>query len=122
MWKTGYELPREVYMQTLWFIRTYPLMVEEREALIGKAPVMDGQPHGTTPGDPTGHIAVKRAELSLKIEAVDDALEAIPAEYRRSIMDNIVLRVPYHDYAARNTWKTWRRRFIFYVAKNMRFY
>ena len=122
MWKTGYELPKETYMQTLWFIRTYPQMKEEYLALIGKAPVMDGQPHGTTPGDPTGHLAVKGAELSVKISAVEDSIKTIPAEYRQSIMDNIVLRVPYKDYANIKTWKTWKRRFIFYVAKSMGFY
>lgn len=121
-WKLGYELPKEIYMQTLWFIRTYPQMKEEYTDLIEKAHVMDGQPRGTDVGDPTGQVATKRAELASKIKAVEDALFEIPVEYRMSVLDSIVLRVPYKDYASRKTWATYRRRFVYFVAKFMGFY
>ena len=115
-----YRLPKEVYMQTLWAIRNYPRLKEEYSCLIGKAPVMDGQPKGSSPGDPTGAAAVKSAELSEKIKCIDNALQLIPKEYRQGVLDNIILRAPYPDYAHENTWKTWRHRFIFYAATNMR--
>ena len=121
-WKLGYELPKEVYMQTLWFIRTYPQMQEEYEDTPEKAHVMDGQPRGTDIGDPTGQMAVRRAELAVKLEAIDRALNEIPAEYRQSVKDSIILRVPYRDYASRKTWATYRRRFVYFVAKYMGFY
>lgn len=121
-WKLGYELPKEVYMQTLWFIRTYPQMKEEYTDLIEKAHVMDGQPRGTDIGDPTGQMAVKRAELAAKIKAVENAMTEIPGEYRMTILDSIVFRTPYKDYANIKTWKNWRRRFVFFVAKYMGFY
>ena len=121
-WRSGYELPKEVYMHTLWFIRDYPRMKEEYMDIIGKAHPMDGQPRGTGVGDPTGQMAVKAAELSDRIGAIEAALGEIPQEYRQGVFDNILYRIPYSDYASRNTWKTWRHRFVFAVAKMMNFY
>jgi hypothetical protein len=120
-WKNGFDLPRAVYMQTLWFIRSYPDLKDEYMALLEKSHAMDGQPRGTTPGDPTGQTAVKISELSDRIHTIDRALGEVPAEYRQSLFENIVYRVPYKDYASRNTWKTWRRRFVYSVAVMMRF-
>ena len=117
-----YKLPKEVYMQTLWAIRDYPRLKEEYDSLFGRAPIMDGQPKGTTPGDPTGSIAIKSAELSSKIAAVEKALNRIPEEYREGVMNSIVYRADYPDYAHDNTWKTWRQRFVFYVARNKNLY
>lgn len=122
MWKKGYELPKEVYMQTLWFIRDYPRMKEEYDSLIGRSHPMDGQPRGTDVGDPTGQIAVKAAELSGKINAIEKALSSIPKEYRQSVFENVVYRIPYKPVASRNTWVTYRRRFVYFVAVNMQFF
>lgn len=121
-WKLGYELPKEIYMQTLWFIRAYPQMKEEYTDLIEKAHVMDGQPRGTDVGDPTGMMAVKRAELAKKIGAIEDALLDIPKEYSVPVLNNVIYKIPYKDYASRKTWATYRRRFIYFVAKYMGFY
>ena len=122
MWKQGFDLPKEVYMQTLWFIRDYPRMKEEYESLMGRAHPMDGQPRGTDVGDPTGQTAVKCAELSDKIKAIELALGIIPEEYRQHIFESVVYRTPYPAFAALNTWKNYRRRFIYFVAKIMEFY
>ena len=120
-WKKGFELPREVYMQTVWFIRDYPRIKEEYDGLIEKSHPMDGQPRGTDVGDPTGQTAIRCAELSDKLKAVDDALGAIPKEYRQYIFESVVYRAPYPSFAALNTWKTYRRRFIYFVAIIMEF-
>lgn len=117
-----YRLPKEVYMKTLWHIRDYPRLKEECEALFGGAPLMDGQPKGNTPGDPTGQIAVKYAELSDGIRAVEESLREIPKEYRQGVLDNIVLRIRYPDYAHENTWRYYRQRFIYGVAVRLGFY
>jgi len=121
-WVKGYKLPKEVYMQTLWFVRTYPRMKEELSAQIGRSHKMDGQPRGTQPGDPTAATAIQCAELSAKIAAVDRALQEIPEEYRSGIFQNVVYRIPYPSYAAPNTWKQYRRRFLFRVARNAGFW
>ena len=113
-----YRLPKETYMQTIWFIRSYPRLKEEYNALFCKAPDLDGLPRGTTPGDPTGQIAVRSAELSGKIKAIEGALKEIPKEYRQGVFENIVYRVRYPDYAHYNTWRTWRQRFVAFVAMN----
>lgn len=122
MWKQGFDLPKEIYMQTLWFIRDYPRLKDEYNDLLFRSHVMDGQPRGTDVGDPTGQTAVLSAELSKKIGAIESALLEIPCEYRDSILSSVLYRTKYKDYASRNTWKNYRRRFVFYVAKNMGFF
>lgn len=117
-----YKLPKEVYMKTLWHIRDYPRLKEECEALFAGAPVMDGQPKGSTPGDPTGQAAIKYAELSDGIRAVDNALKEIPQEYQSGVVNNIMYRIPYPEYAHPYTWSVYRQRFVFWVAKNMNYY
>ena len=120
--RSEYRLPKAIYMQTVWFVRTYPLLKEEYDALFGRSPEMDGQPKGTTPGDPTGQLAIKCAELSSKIGAIEGALKEIPKEYRQGILDNIIYRVRYPDFAYYDTWRTWRQRYIFAVAVKMHFF
>ena len=116
-----YKLPKEVYMKTLWHIRDYPRLKEECATLFAGAPIMDGQPKGNMPGDPTGQIAIRYAELSSGIKAVEKALEAIPQEYRKGLLANIIDRVPYPVYACPDTWRVWRQRFVYMVARNMNY-
>lgn len=52
-------------------------------------------------------------------EAVDGALHAIPAEYRKGVWDNVIRQAPYPSDAGEATYKRWRCRFIYNVAKNL---
>lgn len=115
-----YKLPKELYMQTLWFIRRYPAARLEYENCIGKSVEQDGQPHGFGISDPTARDAALRIYLRRQFEPVDKALTAIPPEYRKGLMDNIIEREPYPDYADLTTWKRWKRRLVFFVAAEIR--
>lgn len=117
-----YKLPKNVYMKTLWHIKDYYRLKEEYGSLFGRAPVQDGQPKGTTPGDPTGSLAVKSAILSDGIKAVEEGLKTIPKEYRDGVMANICFRCRYPDTAHYNTWRVYRQRFVYEVAKRLFFY
>lgn len=111
-----YRLPKEVYMSTLWYIRMYPGLKEQCDAVIGGSPVQDGQPKSPMPGDPTFAKAAKLERLHDMIQPIEDAMETIPTEYRKGIFENIIDRRPYPDYAGRKTWKRWRQRYIYRVA------
>ena len=117
-----YRLPKEVYMKVVWHCRDYQRMKDEYDSLFGRSPVMDGQPKGKDPGDPTGQLAIKSAELSEGIRAIEDALNDIPEEYRAGIMGNACYRKPFPDYAYPDTWRVYRQRFIFGVAVRLHIY
>ena len=117
-----YLLPKEVYHQTLWFIRRYRSFKDQVEALLEGSPLQDGQPRGTDPGDPTGSVAVKVAELSSCIKAIESAAEQIPEEYRAYILAWVVDRIYPTGYASPKTWERYRRRFVYFVARNAGFY
>ncbi len=51
--------------------------------------------------------------------AVDAALNTIPAEYRKGVFDNICYQMPYPIDASEATYKRWRARFVFEVAKKL---
>lgn len=52
--------------------------------------------------------------------AVDRALQVVPTEYRRGVWDNIVYCAAYPMDAGEATYKRWRCRFIYNIAKNLK--
>ncbi len=103
-------------MMTLWYIRTYPGLKAQYDAVLTGSPAQDGQPKSPMPGDPTAAKAAKLEKLHDDMKPIEDALEFIPEEYRKGIWENIVFRKTYPDYAGRKTWKRWRQRYIYKVA------
>lgn len=117
-----YKLPRNVYYQALYAVRDYDRILSEYNGMLHDTASSDGQPHGTTPGDPVGNMAARRADLSDKLTAIDKALCAIPPEYRKGVSDNVQYGAGYPYIACMKTWSNYRRKFLFHVAKNLRIY
>ena len=115
-----YKLPRNVYYQALYAVRDYDRILSEYNGLLHDTASSDGQPHGTTPGDPVGNMAARRADLSDKLTAIDKALCAIPPEYRKGVSDNVQYGAGYPYTACADTWSRCRRKFLYCVAKNLR--
>jgi hypothetical protein len=116
----NYILPREVYMSTLWYIRNYRRWILDKEAIVeASPPPPDGQPRGAAAGDPTSRAAIRLAIVSAKLKPIELALDEIPEEYRAGILGAIIERRRYPDYADLTTWKRWRQRFVFFVAKEL---
>ena len=111
-----YLLPKEIYHQTQWLIRSYPWKKAAYEAAIGKAVVMDGQPKGSGTSDPTVRDTEERLKYHDDVTAVEKALEKLPREYRSGIFNAVVYRSSYPDYAGIATWKRWRQRFVYWTA------
>ena len=112
-----YKLEKEIYYETLWFVRQYPKLLREREAILGGKGQSYGYPRGTEIGDPTAITADKLLRIDEKIKPIEKALSKVPQEYQKGLMDNIIRRKRYPDYADTSTWKRWRRRFLYWVAK-----
>ena len=111
-----YRLPHETYMMTLWYIRTYPRLKTQYDAVFAESPIQDGQPKSPMPSDPTFAAVVKLDRLHDQMRPIEDGLAMIPAEYQKGVFDNIVYRRPYPIIASRNTWERWRRRYVYRVA------
>lgn len=115
----SFVLERPLYQQTLWFIRRYPGLVERYNDMIKIGGMGESIPKGGMPSSPVENAAMRRVAISVQIAAVDRALAMIPEAYRDGIMKNITLRIPYPHYAAINTWKMWKQRFVFYTAREI---
>lgn len=118
-----YLLPKDIYMSTLWYIRGYyRWKLQREEVLEGSPPPPDGQPRGSSPGDPTYRAAARLVPIGDKLKPIEDALLEIPEEYRAGILAAIIERQRYPDYAAVTTWKRWRQRLVYHTAINLGYY
>lgn len=113
-----YKLPHNLYMRMLYLVRDYERIRSEREDILHSSPAPDGIPHTGT-GNPTEHKAIKLAMTGESCKAVEKALAAVPNEYRRGVWNNICYYSPYPTDAGEATYKRWRCRFIYEVARNL---
>lgn len=115
-----YHLPNNLYMRTLYLIRDYDRMKEVYVNLPWESPEPpDGQPRGGVGGKPTEVKGVRRAVLFAELEAIEQATMIIPEEYRKEVFLNVKNKEPYPIYANYSTWRRYRQKFIYQVAKNM---
>ena len=118
-----YRLDHELWMQTLWLIRRYDRLIEEYNLRIdeGMSPDPESLPAGKSnrTGDPTSLRAMKLAEISKQIMAIDKAKLTIPEEYMKGVWNNIITTSPYPRDADPRTYGTYKARFVYAVAKNM---
>lgn len=115
-----YLLPQPLYKMTLAFIRDYYRKVVEYKKLIEESPPPpDGQPRGSGTSNPTERDGIRRVELKTAIDAIESALHQVPEEYRQGVWNNIIKHKRYPDDAHPRTYRTYKQRFIYYVAHNM---
>lgn len=100
----SYVLPRSVYYQCIWTVRDLDRI--HKLAVTECGIEYDGD---------NIYQAAREREA-----AINAALDAIPSEYRRGIISNILDRLPYGDEAHENTWKKWKQRFIYELAVNLK--
>lgn len=113
-----YKLPHNLYMRMLYLVRDYERIKSQRADILHSSPAHDGQPH-TGLGNPTENKGIKLAMLDTECLAVEKAIENIPLEYRKGILDNICYGVSYPYTAHRNTYSYWRLRMLNAIAKNL---
>lgn len=113
-----YKLPHNLYMRMLYLVRDYERIKAERANILHSSPVNDGQPH-TGLGNPTEIKGIKLAMLDSECLAVEKALNDIPAEYRKGIMDNILYHAKYPYTASERTYGYQKSRLAYYIAQNL---
>ena len=115
-----YYLQRPLYKMTLAFIRDHDRKVSEYNDLAeASPPPSEGQIRSFTAGSPTERAGIRRAEMRVAIDAVNRALDKVPEEYRQGVWDNITKYKKYPADASARTYRTYKQRFIYFVAHNM---
>ena len=126
----SYVLPETVYRQTLWAVRDLPRLKRTLELELQKggrlpqsAYVRENAQHADAAQiDLTGQEAIKRAMLSMKIQAIEDAFYLVPCEYREGIRLKLTEGKDYGDDCHLNTWKKWQQIYIYHAARNLGLY
>jgi hypothetical protein len=115
--KNPYQLPHNVYMQCLYAVRDYDRLKEEMRDILHSSPgAPDGMPRGSGISDSTVNKAIRREALQQRCDAIEEALVAIPAEYRKGVMALTMDETCPMD-ASPETYRRWRRRFLYEVAQ-----
>ena len=117
-----YLLPKEVYYQCVWIVR-------DSKRLMKVAGISFSEPEDIgilRESIDLGRWGVSDAEVEnaiFQLACIEKAAEEIPFEYREVVVKSIVERGSGCDcYANEKTWKRWRQRFIYYLAKNLALY
>lgn len=113
-------IPHNLYMRIIYIIRDYERLRIQRDDILEESPAPpDGMPRGTGTSDPVFQKTLKLEALSEEVKSIESAINAIPEEYRRGVLDNIN-GVRFPDYADLKTWKVWKRRLIYKVGENLK--
>ena len=115
-----YHLPKDVYYKTIWTIRGYDRLKQERITILygGHAPA-DGMPRGNQVSKTTEEKGTRLADISREMEAIEQAM--VSCECYADIMNNILYGIPF-PVDKGNSDRTWGRiksRFVWTVAKNL---
>jgi hypothetical protein len=114
------KLPKEVYHRCMWLVRDAAML--EKLAAAAEAD------HNSSPDTSydeiqgsvtvTGEDTLRRA--AFETGCIRRALERIPEVYREGLLDNIINKAPFSDFAHPNTWKRWKLVFLYELAKELR--
>ena len=111
------KLPREVYYRCLWTVR-------DSQRLGELAAVLSIRENGET--DFTGMPETAMvpddvaARAAFELECIRAAVHKVPEVYREGLLDNIIGKTPFDDFAHPNTWKRWKLVFLYELAKELR--
>lgn len=113
-----YKLPQSLYKRMIDLVRDYDRIKLQRDDILYSSPAHDGQPY-TGLGNPTEIKGIKLAMLDTECSAIEKAIESIPSEYRKGILDNICFGSSYPYTAHRNTYSYWKTKLLNSIAKNL---
>lgn len=117
-----YILPKPIYYQTLWQIKSYFWLKEKVDDIIGASPVSDGMPKGTHVSDPTFSKASKILGYQHIINIIEEERNGIQKEYRNGVWRNIQYSERFPDDAHRVTYNRHKSKFVYNVAVRLGYY
>ena len=119
-----YLLPHHLYMRTLYIIRDYDRLKEKAEKLLDYCDKKPEQKFVKTPEeinklknikDEPCTLSYERA--ALETDAIEGALEFIPSFYRDGVLENIMEGARYPLGADERTFRRYKQRYIYHVAR-----
>lgn len=128
------RLPREVYYRCLWTVRdmsrlealaAFHELSNRPDGLFQKSGFENAPDNG--PDHPEEH-EIRRAVIisdevagraAYETECIRRALDKIPSVYREGLLDNIINKTRFDDFAHPNTWKRWKLVFLYELAKEL---
>lgn len=116
-----YRLPENLYKMVKYAVRDYDRIKAEHDSILHSSSYKEpGIPSGSRCGNPTEEKAIKISRLSDQLRVIDQALVQIPEEYRRGVFNEARYGGGFPIDASRRTYETWKQRFMFYVAENLK--
>lgn len=113
------SLPKEVYYRCLWVVRDSRRLVMLVDAHVkGEDAARSGDPGAEAPAVMVSDETARRAAEELA--CIDRALRKVPEVYRKDLLDNIIDKKPFGDFAHPNTWKRWKLVFLYELARELR--
>lgn len=113
------KLPKAVYYRCVWIVR-------DRSRLEKLASVLDENRDFAwkREQEESGNTAAIVSDAAAKqaaheLECIVRALGCIPEVYREGLLDNIIEKKPFSDFAHPNTWKRWKLVFLYELARRL---
>lgn len=116
-----YLLPHNLYMRTVYLIKDYDRLKQREKELREIYPGLsfDNSPKAKNKFSSALEKNVEELiEISTEIKAIEDALDSIPPFFRKPVMDNIKSGCRYPLGADERTFRRYKQRFIYEVAKH----
>ena len=124
------SLPREVYYRCLWTVRDAARLALTARAAGNISEDAFGSgimrivrlKEQTKKGsdEPAVLVSEETAMQAMHdLRCIERAIDSIPDDYREGIIDNIMLKRDYPDFAHPNTWKKWRLAFLSELAREL---
>lgn len=121
-------LPETVYRQALWAAKDLNRLKSRQMDLIENTENLGSTDYSAeiskqkNHSDITGKKAGELANLAMRIESIEGALQSIPLKYRRGIAEKLFEGKTISDEFHLNTWKKWQQVYIYHVAMNLGLY
>jgi len=129
-----YLLPHNLYMRVLYIIRDYDRMKDEYQVILEASPApriesgfdrngkfsAEFMPKSCDTAKPTEDKALRLAVISGEMHAIEQALLEIPRMYRRGVVENITEGAWYPKDASPRTYRRWKQRYAYNVAKKLK--
>ena len=111
------KIPKEVYFQCYWILKD----MERLELLEAIHHYETGEGEAVFCSEDWCTMVTEDVmkEAERKLEAIRTSISIIPEGMRDGILDNILNRTGFADFAHENTWKKWKRRFVYNLARNL---